>query len=62
MLSGWYPVFLREILLFRRKLLRLGYLFSAMVVPIIYLVVFGFGLGKGMQIQGKDYLSYLIPV
>jgi hypothetical protein len=32
---GWYPIFLREMLLFKRKLLRLGYLFSAMVVPII---------------------------
>ncbi|MFA5354481.1 MAG: ABC transporter permease [Thermodesulfovibrionales bacterium] len=61
LLSGWYPIFLREMLLFRRKLLRLGYLFSSMVVPIIYLIVFGFGLGKGVQIEGKDYLTYLIP-
>lgn len=59
--SGWYPIFLREMLLFRRKLLRLGYLFSAMVVPIIYLIAFGLGLGRNVQIQGTDYLTFLIP-
>lgn len=57
----WYPIFLREMLLFKRKLLRLGYLFSAMVVPVIYLITFGLGLGRNVQIQGTDYLSYLIP-
>ena len=57
----WYPIFLREMLLFRRKLLRLGYLFSAMVVPIIYLVAFGFGLGRSVRMHGTDYLSFLIP-
>ena len=60
-LSGWYPIFLREMLLFRRKLLRLSYLFSAMIVPLIYLVAFGFGLGKSVSIHGTDYLTFLIP-
>jgi len=60
-MPGWYPVFLREMLLFRRKLLRLGYLFSAMVAPIIYLVAFGFGLGKSVQVRGSSYLAFLIP-
>lgn len=58
---GWYPIFLREMLLFKRKLLRLGYLFSAMVVPIIYLIVFGFGLGRSLRIGASDYLAFLIP-
>lgn len=48
-------------LLFRRKLLRLGYLFSAMVVPIIYLIAFGLGLGRSVKIEGSDYLTFLIP-
>lgn len=58
---NWYPVFLREMLLFKRKLLKLGYLFSAMIVPVIYLITFGLGLGRSVQIQGTDYLNYLIP-
>ncbi|MEW6377354.1 MAG: ABC transporter permease [Thermodesulfobacteriota bacterium] len=57
----WYPIFLREMLLFRRKLLRLGYLFSAMVVPLIYLIAFGLGLGRNVRIQETDYLTFLIP-
>jgi len=60
-LNGWYPIFLREMLLFKRKLLKLGYLFSAMVSPLIYLAAFGLGLGRSVQIQGTDYLSFLIP-
>jgi ABC-2 type transport system permease protein len=53
--EGWYPIFLREMLLFRRKLLRVGYLFSAMVVPIIYLVTFGLGLGRSVQIEAPCF-------
>jgi len=60
-MSGWYPLFYREMLLFRRKLLKLGYLFSAMVVPIIYLIAFGFGLGGSVRIEGGDYLDFLLP-
>jgi ABC-type multidrug transport system permease subunit len=48
-------------LLFRRKLLKLGYLFSAMVVPIIYLIAFGFGLGGSVRIEGGSYLDFLLP-
>jgi ABC-type multidrug transport system permease subunit len=59
--SGWYPVFLKEMLLFRRKFFRLGYLFSAMAVPILYLIAFGFGLGGSVRINGTDYLTFLIP-
>lgn len=61
MRQNWYPIFLREMLLFRKRLLRLGYLFSAMLVPIIYLIAFGLGLGRSVQIQGSSYLTFLIP-
>lgn len=59
---GWYPIFLKEILQFKRKLLRLGYIFSAMTSPIIYLVAFGLGLGKSVMLtEGTDYLTFLLP-
>lgn len=58
----WYPIFLKEMLQFRRKLLRLGYIFSAMMVPIIYLITFGLGLGKAVILaDGTDYLTFLLP-
>ena len=60
-LMSWYPVFLREMLLFRRKLFRVGYLFSAMVVPVIYLITFGLGLGRNVDVGGSSYVAYLLP-
>jgi ABC-2 type transport system permease protein len=58
----WFPVFLNEMLQFKRKLLRLGYIFSAMMAPIIYLVTFGLGLGRTVRLnEGVDYLTYLLP-
>lgn len=57
----WYPVFLKEMWHFKRKLLKLGYLFSAMIVPLIYLAAFGFGLGRNVQIGNGDYLTFLLP-
>jgi len=32
-----------------------------MAVPIIYLIAFGLGLGRNVQIHNKDYLTFLIP-
>lgn len=32
-----------------------------MIIPIIYLVVFGLGLGKNVRLSSQDYLSFLIP-
>lgn len=61
-MSGWYPIFLKEMLQFKRKLLRLGYIFSAMMAPIIYLITFGLGLGRTIRLsEGTDYLTFLLP-
>lgn len=60
-MTGWYPVFLREMLLFKRKLLKMGYLVSAMMTPLIYLIVFGYGLGRNVRLNGGDYLAFLVP-
>lgn len=58
---GWVPVFLKEFIHFRRKLFKLGYIFSAMVAPVIYFVAFGLGLGNRVKMEGTDYLTFLIP-
>ncbi len=57
----WYPIYLREMLLFRRKLFKLGYLLSAMVIPVIYLIAFGLGLGRSVRMGDGHYLDFLIP-
>jgi len=58
---GWYPVFIRQMMLFRRKIMKMGYVFSAMMMPVVYLVAFGFGLRGSVNISGMDYLSFLVP-
>lgn len=58
---NWYPIFLREILIFERRLLRLGYVVSAFLMPLLYLLAFGLGLGRQVNISGGTYLDYLLP-
>jgi ABC-type multidrug transport system permease subunit len=47
--------------LFRRKFFKASYLVSALMVPLIYLIVFGYGLGRNVRLSDGDYLTFLIP-
>ncbi len=58
---NWYPIFLREILIFKRRLLRLGFVLSTMLTPLLYLLVFGLGLGKRVSLTSGNYLDFLMP-
>jgi ABC-2 type transport system permease protein len=59
MMSGWTAVYYREILILRRRLSRLVGAWS--VSPLLYLIAFGYAMGKGVTVQGHTYLEYLIP-
>jgi ABC-2 type transport system permease protein len=56
-----FPVFFREMLVFGRRLKGSGYVFSALVTPLLYLLTFGMGLGRGMSMSGVSYLLFVIP-
>ena len=58
---NFYPVFLREMIIFKRRLLRIGYLFSTMITPLLYLLAFGLGLGRDINIDGISYLAFVVP-
>jgi ABC-2 type transport system permease protein len=58
---NWYPIFLREMIQFKKKLFRLGYIFTSMMVPLLYLLAFGLGLGRSVQVPGGSYLGFLLP-
>lgn len=49
----------QEFVLFKRKFWTITV--SSMVSPILYLIAFGWGLGGGMQIDGRDYIHFVIP-
>ena len=34
---------------------------TCLVTPLLYLFAFGYGLGSGMTVEGRDYLSFMIP-
>ena len=60
-LSGAWPIFLREMQIFRVRLSRPTYILSALVTPLMYLLVFGLGLGRQVRIEGGNYLAFLVP-
>lgn len=57
----WYPVFLREVLIFQKRLFRLGYVVSIIFTPLLYLLAFGLGLGRQISVAGSTYLDFLLP-
>ncbi len=36
-------------------------LVTSLVAPLLYLFAFGYGLGNGMETEGVDYISFMIP-
>jgi Nod factor-specific ABC transporter NodJ protein len=58
---NFYPIFLREMIIFKRRLLRVGYLFSNMITPLLYLITFGLGLGRELSVEGVSYLMFVVP-
>ncbi len=59
MLAGSWAIFLREMLILGSRGKKV--FFSMAVSPSLYLVAFGLGVGRNMQVGGHPYLEFLIP-
>ena len=59
MLHGVRAIYLRETLILRRKLLKT--LLASAISPALFLLAFGYGVGRGAQVGGIDYLAFLLP-
>ncbi|WP_456431218.1 ABC transporter permease [Thermosulfuriphilus sp.] len=58
-MRGFVAVYLRELLIIKHRLWRL--LLSFAISPALYLVAFGLGIGREVQVSGRPYLEFLIP-
>jgi len=57
---NFYPIFWKDMLLIRRKPGK--FLAASMVTPLLYLVTFGWGLGRGLAMGGGGtYLDFMLP-
>jgi ABC-2 type transport system permease protein len=59
MMPGFYTIFWREMLSIRKKFFK--FLAGSLVMPSLYLVTFGWGVGRGMHVEGVDYLVFVLP-
>lgn len=49
----------REFIFFKRRFFRITA--SALINPVLYLIAFGWGLGKDIAIEGATYMHFVIP-
>lgn len=49
----------REYLFFKRRIVRITS--SAIMSPILYLIAFGWGLGRDVVVEGSTYMHFIIP-
>ncbi|MDY6910798.1 MAG: ABC transporter permease [Chloroflexota bacterium] len=58
-LQDVYSVWWADLRIFRHLCQR--FLITSLMSPVLYLLAFGFGLGRGMTVEGVDYLEFVIP-
>ena len=59
LLKETYCVAMSDLYYLKRNLLIL--LATSMVTPVLYLVAFGYGLGKDITMEGVSYMAFMIP-
>ena len=58
-MSEIYPILWEEWVVFKRKYWKITS--SALISPLLYMIAFGWGLGRGMVINGQPYINFVIP-
>jgi ABC-2 type transport system permease protein len=54
-----YTILWADLMIMRRRMTK--YLITTLVSPILYLLAFGWGLGRGISVEGANYLDFVIP-
>ncbi len=58
-MKGLFALFLREMLIIRKRLFKMILSFS--VSPLLYMVAFGLGLGKNLEVENVQYMVFMVP-
>lgn len=58
-MRGFYTVFSRDMLSLRRRFTK--HALAGMVNPLLLLIAFGLGLGRGVKVGGVSYLEFIVP-
>jgi ABC-type multidrug transport system permease subunit len=58
-MSAFLAVYLRELLLLKRRFKR--QIAGMAVSPLLYLLTFGYALGRHLEVGGHGYLEFLVP-
>ncbi|MFA6011739.1 MAG: ABC transporter permease [Desulfobacteraceae bacterium] len=59
MIHGMLAVYYREMMILRRRLTR--QIPSWCVSPLLYLVAFGYAMGRHVAVDGHTYMEFLVP-
>jgi ABC-2 type transport system permease protein len=59
MIKGFLAIYLRELLIMKSKGIKM--LFSMAIAPTLYIIAFGIGIGKNIQVHGVPYIEFLLP-
>ena len=58
-MNGIRGVLYRELKIYRRRWRK--HLASYTVSPLLFLVVFGWGVGRNLEMEGVQYLAFMLP-
>lgn len=59
MIRGWTAVYLRELFILKSRLAKL--IPSWSVSPLLYLIAFGYAVGRHVEVGSHSYLEFLLP-
>ena len=54
-----YAILWADLMVLRRRIAR--YLVTTLISPVLYLVAFGWGLGRGISVDGASYFEFVVP-
>jgi len=58
-LSGVKGVFLREMFVLRGRIVKT--ILASSVSPLLFMLAFGYGIGRGADLDGVSYIAFLLP-